>query len=136
MSFGYSMLYSDCYNAINVSALLPEISFIHGISKSEDSLKYDIADIFKSVYIDRIIFKLIRQKKLNISHFNYGDAIYLNEEGKMLFVNEYYQFLKKTIKDNRNNKMYNYQQILDNECFRLMKFIVDDIQYKGYRMGW
>ena len=136
MSFGYSLLYSDCYNALNVSTLLPEISYIHSISKSEDSLKYDLADLFKAAYIDRLIFKMVRLNRISTAHFDYRGSCYLNEEGKKLFVNEYCQFLKKTVNDSRNNKMYSYQQIVDNECFRLMKHIVKDSKYSGFRMGW
>jgi len=81
LSYGYSLLYGTILSDIDKSSLMPQISFIHSLSKETDSLQFDIADVLKPIYIDRMIIRIIRKKQLKQSYFTYeNESCYLNKE--------------------------------------------------------
>lgn len=135
MSYGYAILYGIVETAIYTSNLLPQLGIIHGISKPGNSLKYDLADIFKPVLVDRLIFRLINKKQMTIKYFERrNNGIYLNKEGSKLFVDEFENLLT-TIISVKNRKL-SYRSIINREVYNLEKGIIKKEKYKGYRMEW
>lgn len=139
MSFGYALLYGDLLNAIEKSNLVPEISFIHGHTRhNSGSLQYDLADIFKPHIIDRLCLRLVRGSIINLSHFykTNNNGMFLNEEGRKLFIREYDKMLHKTVMDTRNNRKYSYKQFLFREIYELSDFIVKGKKYVPTYFKW
>ena len=56
ISFGNSMIYSACLTEIYRTQLNPTISFLHEPGDRRFSLSLDLAEIFKPLIVDRIIF--------------------------------------------------------------------------------
>ena len=125
LSYGYALLYGIILSILDRSSLFPQISFIHSLSKNSDSLQYDLADIFKPVYIDRMVLRLIRKKQIKQSHFEYKPVgrCYLNKEGTKLFIEEFNNLLQSTIIYSSRN--YSYRSILSKEVHRLSEYIKD-----------
>lgn len=135
MSYGYSLLYGVVASALHQSKLSPEISFIHSNIKHNDSLKYDIADIFKPILVDRLIFRLCRKHLINKKHFEYKDKrTYLNKEGAKIFCEYFNKNLEMTVL--YHNRNYSYRSIINREINSLSKYIKDDQKYIGYKMKW
>lgn len=137
LSYGYSLLYSNILSDIDRSPLVPNISYIHSLSKESDSLQYDIADMFKSVYIDRLVFRLINKKQISIDCFEYKEngACYMNKKGIKIFITEYEKLMTKPIKI--GNKYYSYRNLLTREVFKLSKYLKGKTkEYKPYIMEW
>ncbi len=89
ISFGNSLCYSYCLNAIKQTYLNSTISFLHECGDRRHSLCLDLAEIFKPIIIDRSIFKLVNKRSLTSEHFEKTDTFcYLNEKGKKIFVKE------------------------------------------------
>ena len=119
MSYGYSILYGLIENDIYKSNLNISLPFIHGTSKRNTGLQYDIADIFKPVIIDRLIFRLINKKQLSISHFDIMDnKVLLNKIGAKLFIMELEQTLESIITLS-NNKKISYRSIIKREIHNI-----------------
>lgn len=117
------------------SNLAPELGIIHGISKLGNSLKYDIADIFKPVLIDRLIFRLINKKQINDNHFDTcNDATYLNKNGCSLFIEEFETQLTTVI--TIKNRKLSYRSIINREIYNIEKSLQSNKKYKGYKMEW
>lgn len=125
LSYGYTLLYGLILSILNRSSLFPQISFIHSLSKNSDSLQYDLADIFKPVYIDRMALRLIRKKQIKQSHFQYkpDGRCYLSKEGTKVFIEEFNTLLQSTIVYSKRN--YSYRSILSKEVHRLSEYIKD-----------
>lgn len=137
LSYGYSLLYALLLSIINRSSLQPQISFIHSISKESNSLQFDIADIFKPVFIDRLVFRLVRKKQVNQTHFdNHQDGrCYMNKEGIKIFTQEFDKLLISTI--NINGKYYSYKSLLSKEVHNLSNYIKGKSDnYKPFVMRW
>ncbi|EOS61181.1 CRISPR-associated endonuclease cas1, subtype I-b/hmari/tneap [Firmicutes bacterium M10-2] len=137
MSYGYSVLYATILSIINRSRLVPEISFIHSVEKTGASLQYDLADIYKPVIIDRMIFKLVRKKQIRKDHFIFYEdgRCYFNKEGIGIFMNAYYEMLKSTIQ--YKGKSISYHSLLIREVNQLANYILKESnEYKPYIMKW
>lgn len=133
MSFGYSLLYGVCDSAIYHTSLCPSISFIHGISKRNNGLSYDIADIFKPIIIDRIIFRMINKNQINKKDFNIKNGgVFMKKEIMKLFIKEFDNILESTI--SVKNKKMSYRSIILQEFYNLEKFIRKEKIYKGFKM--
>lgn len=136
LSYGYSLLYSDVLAKLDRSSLLPQIPFIHSLSKSTDALQYDIADMFKPVFIDRLVFRLINKNQMKLTDFNYnGNICYMNKEGIKKFVYEYEKLMEKSLLI--GSKYYSYHNLLTREVYKLSNYIIEkDKEYIPFVMGW
>ena len=87
ISFGNTVLYSLIATEIQKTTLDVRIGFLHATNSRKASLNLDIAEIFKPLVVDRVIFSLINKRSLSSEHFTYCEngAVYLNEEGKHIF---------------------------------------------------
>ena len=61
ISFGNMMCYTMCLRAIHQTQLNPTISFLHTPGERRYSLALDVAEVFKPVIIDRVIFKVLNK---------------------------------------------------------------------------
>ena len=135
MSYGYALLYGVIETSLYCSHLLPHLGIIHSQTKTENSLKYDIADIFKPVLIDRLIFRMINKKQLTINNFiNKDNAVYLSKEGAVLFIEEFEETLKSTI--NITNRKWSYRSITRREIYNIELSLQNKKIYTGYKMRW
>lgn len=125
LSYGYALLYGIILSILDRSSLFPQISFIHSLSKDSDSLQYDLADIFKPIYVDRMVLRLIRKKQIKQSHFEYkpDGRCFLSKEGTKVFIEEFNTLLQSTIVYSKRN--YSYRSILSKEVHRLSEYIKD-----------
>lgn len=136
LSYGYSLLYANYMSVLDRSKLYSQISFIHSISKTDEPLQYDLADILKPVLVDRLILSLCRHKQIKKSYFNYNESrCFLNQEGTKFFVMQYENYLKKTI--TINSKVYSYRNLISREVHLLSNYISGkENKYKPYIMKW
>ena len=87
ISFGNMVCYSLCLRAINQTQLNPTISYLHTPGDRRYSLALDIAEIFKPIIIDRVIFKVLNKREIQEKHFdNKLNKCILNNNGKKIFI--------------------------------------------------
>ena len=99
ISFGNSLMYTGILGEVYKTQLEPTISFLHQPSTKRFSLCLDIAEIFKPLIVDSVIFNMINNRMINKSDFDQQDGIcFLNDSGRKKFVLEYEKKLETTIK--------------------------------------
>jgi len=64
------MVYANCVSAIRATALDPTISYLHEPGERRYSLSLDIADLFKPVLTDRLLFRLVNRKQISRDDFS------------------------------------------------------------------
>ncbi|MBW7939580.1 MAG: type I-B CRISPR-associated endonuclease Cas1, partial [Candidatus Omnitrophica bacterium] len=69
ISFGNSLVYTTVLSEIYKTQLNPLISFLHEPGERRFSLSLDIAEIFKPLLTDRLIFSLLNKKNIQDKHF-------------------------------------------------------------------
>ena len=70
ISFGNMVCYTICLRAIHQTQLNPTISYLHKPGERRYSLALDIAEIFKPILVDRVIFKVLNRKEIQEKHFD------------------------------------------------------------------
>lgn len=138
ISFGNTLMYRTVLSEIYKTPLNPTISYLHEPSTKRFSLSLDIAEIFKPLIVDPIIFSLINKRQLTKKHFDYleGEICHLNEEGKKKFIMAWEERLKQTIKHRALKRSTSYRYLIRLECYKLVKHVIDDEVYKPLKAWW
>lgn len=137
ISFGNMMCYSLCLRAIHQTQLNPTISYLHEPGFRRYSLALDVAEIFKPIIIDRVIFKVLNKKEIQSKHFDKNlNQCLLNENGKKIFVQAIEERLLETIQHRSLKRSVSYKHLIKLECYKLSKHILDIEEYKPFKMYW
>ncbi|MBU1662943.1 MAG: type I-B CRISPR-associated endonuclease Cas1b [Chloroflexi bacterium] len=137
ISFGNSLLYTVVLSEIYRTQLNPTISYLHEPGVRRYSLSLDIAEIFKPMLVDRLIFKLIRKRMLKLSDFDRDlNYCYLSEKGRKIFLKEWDDRLQKTIKHRSLNRSVSYRRLIRLELYKLVKHLMGEKQYKPFHKWW
>lgn len=137
VSFGNMMCYSQCLRAIHQTQLNPTISYLHSPGERRFSLALDIAEIFKPLLVDRVIFKVLNKKEIQEKHFDKKiNSCLLNPNGKKIFVQAFEERLTETIQHRSLKKNVSYKHLIKLECYKLSKHLLEIEEYKPFKMWW
>ena len=138
VSFGNSMCYTICLDAIYNSQLNPTISFLHEPGYRRYSLALDISEIFKPILVDRLIFRLCNRNELRAQHFDLiDDACFLSDSGRKIFVKAWEERLQQTIHHRTLDRAVSYRHLIRLECYKLSKFILKmEKEYDAFKIWW
>ncbi|KYH34076.1 CRISPR-associated endonuclease Cas1 [Clostridium tepidiprofundi DSM 19306] len=137
ISFGNSLMYTTVLGEIYKTQLDPTISFLHEPSTKRFSLSLDIAEIFKPLIIDPIIFSLINNRRITVKDFDIEEGIcFLNENGRKKFIADYERKLAVTIKHRTLKRKVSYRMFIRLECYKLIKHFIGDERYKPLKAWW
>jgi CRISPR-associated protein Cas1 len=137
MSFLNSFVYTSVLSEIYRTQLNPTISYLHEPGSRRFSLALDIAEIFKPIFADRIMFKLINNGQINEKHFEKElNGYYLKENGRKIVVQEFDNRLKTIIKHKDLKRDVSYRRIIRLECYKLIKHILGIKEYEAYKIWW
>lgn len=137
MSFGNMMCYSQCLRCIHQTQLNPTISFLHEPGERRYSLALDIAEIFKPILVDRVIFKVLNKKEITKKDFeNKVNRIILTEKGKKKFIAAFEKRLNETIHHRELKKHVSYKHLIKLECYKIQKHILGISNYKPFKIWW
>ena len=137
ISFGNMMCYSQCLRAIHQTQLNPTISYLHTPGERRYSLALDVAEIFKPIIVDRVVFKLLNKKEIQERHFDKRlNSCLLNPSGKKIFVKSMEERFDETIKHRSLNRNVSYTHLVKLECYKLAKHLLGMEDYKPFKMYW
>lgn len=136
ISFGNSLLYSTALSEIYNTYLHPSISYLHEPSERRFSLALDLADIFKPIIVERVIFMVVNNKMISEKDFNRDVGVLLNDKGKCVFIKEYQDKLNTTINHPDLKRKVSYKYLMRLECYKLIKHILGDKKYTSFKMWW
>lgn len=137
VSFGNMMCYSQCLRAIHQTQLNPAVSFLHEPGERRFSLSLDLAEIFKPLLVDRVIFKVTNKKMIQSSHFEENlNRVLLKSNGKKTFVQAFEERLEETIAHRTLNRSVSYKHLIKLECYKIQKHLLEIEEYKPFKMWW
>ncbi len=133
ISFGNSLMYTTCLSEIYRTHLDARIGFLHTTNYRRYSLNLDLAEIFKPIIVDRVIFTLINKGMLKASSFKKDSGgIFLKDAARQTFLKAYDERLKDTIKIPRLKRHVSYKRLIRMECHKIEKHLINDEPYKPY----
>lgn len=138
VSFGNALCYTIALDAIYNSQLNPTISFLHEPGVRRYSLALDIAEIFKPLLVDRLIFRMCNRNEIREEHFDLvDDGCFLSERGRKVVVQAWEERLNKTIQHRNLNKQVSYRHLVRLDCYKLAKHLIGiDEQYEPFKAWW
>lgn len=137
ISFGNSLVYANIVSAIRATALDPAVSFLHEPGERRYSLSLDIADLFKPLLADRVIFRLVNRDQIGADDFEDDlNACLLNEIGRKTFSKAFEETLEETVAHPRLNRKVSYQYLLRIEVYKLKKHLLTGEEYVPFERWW
>jgi len=137
ISFGNSLVYANCVSAIRATALDPTISYLHEPGERRYSLSLDLADLFKPLLADRVLFRLVNRQQISSSDFEteLGSCL-LNESGRKTYTKTFEEALERTVDHPELNRKVSYQYLLRLEAYKLKKHILTGEEYDSFKRWW
>lgn len=137
ISFGNSLVYTTVLSEIYRTQLDPTVSFLHEPGYRRYSLALDLAEIFKPILADRLIFTMLNKGELSENDADQNlNHCYLKDTGRKKFLRKYDERLRKTIKHKTLNKQISYKRLIRLDCYKLVKHIIGEAKYSGFKMWW
>lgn len=137
VSFLNGMVYTTCVSAIRKTALDPTVGFVHEPGERRFTLSLDIADIFKPILADRLLFRLVNRQQLSISDFEDElEGCLLTEDGRMTVLEEFEQMLDDTIEHPRLKRNVSFKTLVQTDVYSLKKHILTGEPYHATERWW
>lgn len=139
ISFVNTLVYSATLSEIYVTQLNPTVSYLHEPSQRRFSLALDIAEIFKPLVGDRVIFRLLNLGVIDEHSFlGVGEApgVFLKEEARKAVVREFEESMQTTIYHRRLKRNVSYRQLIRIEAYKLIKHLLGIEPYKPLKAWW
>lgn len=137
ISFVNSLVYTKILSEIYHTQLNPTISYLHEPGVRRYSLCLDLSEVFKPLIGDRLIFSLLNRRQITEDSFtdelNY---LHLKKEASKLIVSEFENRLKQTIMHKELGKQVSYQYLMRLEAYKLIKHLLGEKDYEGFRIWW
>ncbi len=133
ISFGNSLLYVTVLSEIYRTNLDPRIGYLHETNHRSFTLNLDIAEIFKPLIVDRVIFQLINRGEIKAGDFTEElDGVYMKEKGMKTFIRAYENRLEETIRHKKLRRNVSYRRLIRLECYKLYKHFLGDETYTPF----
>jgi CRISPR-associated protein Cas1 len=137
ISYGNMIVYGVCLNEIYQTRIYPEISFLHEPTEGRLSLHLDLAELFKPLLTDRIIFKVINKNIIGEKDFIYRNGYcYIKKNARRLFAQEFEKKLTTKILIREKDKSISYRGMIRQECYKLAKHINKEENYESFKAKW
>jgi len=137
ISYGNMLCYTQCLKQIYHTQLNPTISFLHEPGYRRYSLALDLAEIFKPILVDRLIFSLLNKKILQAKDFRWEfNKCLLKPSGAKIFTRFWDAKINETIQHRTLKRKVSYKQLIRLECYKLVKHLLGDLEYKPYKLLW
>lgn len=137
ISFGNSLIYISALSEIYKTHLDPRIGFLHSTNFRNFSLNLDLAEIFKPIIADRIIFTVINKKMITADNFDEKmKGTYLDDKGRETYLKEFDKRMKQTIKHPDLNRKVSYRRLMRLEAYKIEKHLLGDKNYEPWVARW
>lgn len=137
ISFGNSLVYVKVLTEIYKTHLDPRIGYLHTTNFRRFTLNLDVAEIFKPILADRVLFSLVGRKMVGSRDFErHGGAVLLKESGRRTYVQEFEDKLQTTFYHRRLKRNVSYQTLIRMELYKLEKHLIGEEEYEPFVSRW
>lgn len=137
ISYVNTIIYTRVLSEIYKTQLNPTISYLHEPSERRFSLCLDIAEIFKPIIADRLIFSMLNKKQIKEKDFEEGlNFTYIKEKTRKEITREIDLRLQTKIKHKKLDREVSYEYLMRLEVYKLIKHLLEDEKYEGFKMWW
>lgn len=137
ISFGNSMIYTIVLSEIYKTHLDPRIGYLHATNFRRFTLNLDVAEIFKPIIVDRVIFTVVGKNMITKDDFERStQGLILKEKGKKTFVQEMENKLRSTFNHRNLGRHVSYRRLIRLELYKLQKHLIGEQKYDAFVARW
>ena len=137
ISYVNTLIYTRVLSEIYKTQLNPTISYLHQPGTRRFSLSLDIAEIFKPLIGDRLIFSMLNKNQINQDSFTKElNFLHLKKKASQDIMAELDKRLKTTIKHRELEKDVSYQYLMRLECYKPIKDLIGEKDYDSFKIWW
>lgn len=137
ISFVNTLIYTKVLGELYRTQLNPTISYLHEPGERRFSLSLDLAEVFKPLIGDRLIFSLLNRNQITENSFTKElNFLHLKKDASKLIVSELESRLKKTVMHKELGRQVSYQYLIRLEAYKLIKHLIGEKEYEGFRIWW
>ena len=134
ISFLNTLCYTLALTQIYRTPLDPRISFLHEPSDRRLSLNLDLAEVFKPLLADRLIFSLVNKRTIREEHFlkDEDGGLHMTDEARKLVLQAWDERLEKTIEHPKTGRRVSWRRLVLLEAQKLQKHIAEGAPYEPF----
>lgn len=133
ISFLNTICYNETLSQIYRTKLDPRISYLHSPSDRRLSLHLDIAEIFKPVLVDRLIFRLVNKRMIRAEHFENGEkGVTMTREGRRIVLNAWDERPEETTKLPSSGGRISRRELIPAEARKVQRHIEGEEKYEPF----
>lgn len=137
ISFLNTICYTLCLDILHQTPLNTTIGYLHEPSERRHSLALDLAEVFKPILVDRLIFTLINKKIIQKSDFiSLQNRVIIENKAKKKIIKHWDERLKETFYHRDTKQHISYRTLVLKECHKLHKHIQKEEPYKPFEIWW
>ena len=137
ISFGNTLMYTAVLSEIYRTHLDHRIGFLHATNFRRFSLNLDVAEVFKPILVDRVIFTLVAKGQIQERDFEAEmGGLYLNERGRRVFLEAWEKRLETTFYHRGLKRKVSYRRAIRLELYKLEKHLLGEKPYTPFRARW
>lgn len=137
ISFVNTLVYTKTLSQVYKTQLNPTVSYLHEPGVRRFSLCLDISEVFKPLIADRLIFSMLNRNQITQKSFTPGlDYLHLTKKASQTIVTELEKRLVTTIKHKELGRSVSYQYLIRLELYKLIKHLIGEKEYDGFKIWW
>ena len=138
ISYVNTIIYTRVLSEIYKTQLNPTISYLHEPSERRFSLCLDIAEIFKPIIGDRLIFSMLNKNQITEKDFEKDlNFLYIKEKARKEITKQIDKRLQTKIKHKTLGREVTYEYLMRLEIYKLIKYLIgEESKYEGFKMWW
>lgn len=138
ISYVNTIIYTRVLTEIYKTQLNPTISYLHEPSERRFSLCLDIAEIFKPIIGDRLIFSMLNKNQITEKDFEKDlNFLYIKEKARKEITKQIDKRLQTKIKHKTLGREVTYEYLMRLEIYKLIKYLIgEESKYEGFKMWW
>jgi len=100
-------------------------------------LNLDIAEVFKPIIVDRVIFAVLGRHMITADDFETGtEGILMKDRAKRCFVEQLEEKLRTTINHREIGRPVSYRRLIRLELYKLEKHLMGEKEYTPLTATW
>jgi CRISPR-associated protein Cas1 len=136
LSFGYTLLCNNVFSLLLVEGLNPYLGNLHGAERQKAYLAFDLMEEFRSPIVDTLVMKLVNQKIVRPTDFDWPAAtggVYLNKMARRVFLKHFEERMSEKVSHTDVQEPVSYRRVVQLQVQRYVKTLLNGKPYEAYR---
>jgi CRISPR-associated protein Cas1 len=136
LSFGYTLLFNNVFSLLLAAGLNPYLGNLHGSERQKAYLAFDLMEEFRSPVVDTLVMKLINQKMLRPTDFDWPTkegGVYLADTARRLFLKNFEERISQKVSHPDVKEQVTYRRAIELQVKRYVRTLLGDQPYQPYK---